>query len=245
MAKRNKAHQQGDSQQKKKRDSDNHVSRENSKKVRVKSAESLDDRGGANKPKTEARRPSPLSAPQKNGLESVIIDVCSQGIESLGDDGSSALYRLGDSSDVRAIVSLYRKIEQEGEEDDHTDSCERDKSEKGSETTESSSLDESTFIATIANAIGDEDHPASIFPVCCDTKLSEDGDASLSAVALVSNGWDGTDLTLRVEWLGVSPTFDKKELLTRRLWLRLASMALSMSCGLSVSATTKAASLPT
>lgn len=113
-------------------------------------------------------------------------------------------YRLGHSGDASILATLY-------EHHHHPPT---------SATTDTSSLE-----VRLAEGLGDEDNPPSLYAL-----LAEDEESSLVAVALLTLAWR-EHRVLRVEWLHVEASYPQASLLERRLWLRLSTLALLIRAG--------------
>ena len=84
----------------------------------------------------------------------------------------------------------------------------------------------------LAEGLGDEDSPPSIFALLADISNDKDCDRKLGAVALISYGWVDFTSVLRLDFFYIIKDVqfsDISNLLERRMWLRISTLAL-MTC---------------
>ena len=91
----------------------------------------------------------------------------------------------------------------------------------------------------LANGLGDEQMPPSVYALLSYVKKSDDSAQSttqqaskLAATALLTLAWEGNTRLLRVEWLQVDSELEVAEILERRMLLRLSALALMSACEL-------------
>ena len=86
----------------------------------------------------------------------------------------------------------------------------------------------------LADGLGNEDIPPSLFALMAQVKKSGEGSKKLAAVALLTLAWENSTRVLRVEWFQVDPQVEHSRLIERRMWLRLAALSLQTACELHV-----------
>lgn len=124
--------------------------------------------------------------------------------EPLSDD-MYVTFRAGHAGDATAIEALYH-----GGKNADT-STEEHKEESAS-----------SLELWLAEGMGDEDTPPSVFSILAEISSDDQSSNShLAAVALFTVAWEANQRMLRVEWCHVD-----KSVLARRLWLRLSALAL-------------------
>jgi len=126
-------------------------------------------------------------------------------------------FRVGHAGDVSALASFYRKSTSE---------------EKQSPNPVSSSSSEDTSLEVLlAEGLGDEDTPPSVFALLADVYKEDRSKVPyLAAAALLTLGWQENARVLRVEWSAIDRESEVADVLERRLWLRLSTLALMTSC---------------
>lgn len=145
--------------------------------------------------------------------------------ESLSSDGTWVRFRVGHAGDVSALAAFYRKS---------TNVPKQSKTE-GKNSTTSSSAEDTSLEVLLADGLGDEDTPPSVFALLADIyKPDNPKVAQLAASALLTLGWQENARVLRVEWLATDKDQEVASILERRLWLRLSTLALMTSCQLLV-----------
>ena len=90
----------------------------------------------------------------------------------------------------------------------------------------------------LADGLGDEDIPPSLFALLAHVNYDKDEDeagsntkaSELAAVALLTVSWEHGCRVLRVEWLQVDSDLDNARLVERRMWLRLSALSLMTAC---------------
>ena len=144
-------------------------------------------------------------------LESALHHVVSMGDgckEFLSDD-AWVIFRVGHVGDASALEKCYRKSRKGGENE---------------------SVTPEQMEVRLADGLGDEDNPPSIFALIGDLKSkSEDVSEDLAAVALF--GGDDNSEVVRVEFIHVNGSLPPAiaSILERRLWLRLSALSLLLS----------------
>jgi hypothetical protein len=122
-------------------------------------------------------------------------------------------FRTGHAGDAASLATCYRKSKTNLNDDRR----------KG----EDSSLE-----IRLAEGLGDEDSPPSIFALLADIVDDEEDSRILGAAALISAGWEDATSCLKVKMLYVSEDDcinDIADILERRMWLRLSALALMSS----------------
>ena len=134
-------------------------------------------------------------------------------------------FRIGHASDASAIANFHR-------------------GSKTNRSNEYSAIDSKVNISSLsqkedtslevrlADGLGDEDSPPSIFALLADVVCDDDDDRKLVAATVFSSGWEASAKILIVKMFYVSDEVqdsDIAELLERRMWLRLSAIALMTS----------------
>jgi hypothetical protein len=145
-------------------------------------------------------------------LESALHHVVSMGDgckEFLSDD-AWVIFRVGHVGDASALEKCYRKSRKDGDNE--------------------LSVTPEQMEVRLADGLGDEDNPPSIFALIAEVKSkSEDVSRDLAAAALF--GGDDNSEVVRVEWIHVNGSLPPAiaSILERRLWLRLSALSLLLS----------------
>jgi len=148
---------------------------------------------------------------------------------------TAVTFRAGHAGDAPAIASCFKHAKEASRKksDDKTRRKKCDQQESSSPSLELS----------LSEAMGDEDTPPSIFSILADISPSskeEDGVSRptkrLGAVALFNLTWKENQRMLRMEWLHVNKSLPEAQVLERRIWLRLSSLALMTGACLCVPA---------
>lgn len=180
---------------------------------------------------------------QGQDLESALNFIGEQKDEMLP-DRSYLSFRLGHAGDASKLASWYRdktskpKISQTSQDnakdrDNKSAPSNAPKTEENSKEAPASSSSSSLEI-WLADALGNEDIPPSLFALLAHVKSVEGKKANkLAAVALMTLAWDSARV-LRVEWFQVESEIDNCRFIERRMWLRLAALGLMTSCELHV-----------
>jgi len=124
-------------------------------------------------------------------------------------------FRMGHAGDASFLASFYQKSKR-----------------KDGESTKKTSEEDTTLEVRLAEGLGDEDTPPAIFALIAEVAFEDEPDR-LGAAALLSITWEESRV-LQVEWQHVEKQDTKlaavANLLERRLWLRLSTLALMCSC---------------
>lgn len=187
---------------------------------------------------------------QSRDLESALnflVSLSERQDEPISNDASVS-FRLGHAGDVSTLASWYREKSSKttsGASSITNDSGEEQNNEKPnspSKATETenapTNLDQeaaSSLEIWLADGLGDEDIPPSLFSLLAHVNYSKDGRSrvsKLAAVALLTLAWENARRVLRVEWLQVDGKLDGCQVVERRLWLRLAALSLITACEL-------------
>jgi hypothetical protein len=171
-----------------------------------------------------------------------------------GNDGSkeflSALnqnswvkFRVGHAGDASTLAACYQKSIGNSSSDTSNrkatngDESRPAKSEKQQTSiSNATSAEDTSLEVRLAEGLGDEDTPPAIFALLAEVEcLGEPDVRHLGAAALLSTSWEDARKVLRVEWFYViaddDPTVPNvSNLLERRMWLRLAALAMMTSC---------------
>jgi hypothetical protein len=193
---------------------------------------------------------NPGAAPVRHALD---LEVALQRIVRMGDKDESkeflsrnrwVNFRIGHAGDASALATCYRKSScaTNHNSDDSQQKDERKGGMNGSAT------EDTTLEVRLAEGLGDEDTPPSIFALLADVESDNSDERKLGAAALVSIAWEDVFRVLRVEWFYIVDDEgfqDVANLLERRMWLRLSALAMMTSCQMLVAngvSKTKAAS---
>lgn len=139
-------------------------------------------------------------------------------------------FRVGHAGDISALATLIRKSDAiQPKQEERNDKVTQIKQHSvTSLVTEDSSLE-----VRLADGLGDEDNPPSIFAVLVDIHTN-DKESKLVAGALVSLTWEESSKVLYIEWMYVDKdvlgTKDLIGVIERRLWLRICTLSVVTSC---------------
>jgi hypothetical protein len=162
------------------------------------------------------------------------LEVSLQRIVHLGENDNAKEYlsktkwvqfRVGNASDALAIAKLYRKSKVDT-------SAEPEVIRNKVIQSDTSQREDILLEDSLAEGLGDEDSPPSIFALLADLVCDDEDDRTFAAASVFSSGWDNSTKVLMVKMLYVSDDVKNSsiaELLERRMWLRLAALALMTS----------------
>lgn len=164
-------------------------------------------------------------------LESALHHVVGlgDGCRELLSDDICVSFRVGHVGDASALVKCYRNMLKS----DENKACEDSSvvpSDADSSANKSFSSTQEQMEVRLADGLGDEDNPPSIFALLAEI---QSGDASalkkLSAAALFVA--DESAAVIRVEWFYIDETLSSQiaSILERRMWLRLSMLSVLMS----------------
>jgi hypothetical protein len=177
------------------------------------------------------------------------IGLESSGIESLTST-ACLKWRLGHGGDASTIAALCRQASESYRSMQHDMHSTND-------ITNSLALSPTDELeARLADGLGDEYTPPSVFALLgelCERKCTDDAklsselhtvDGNVGAVALMTQVWENGLRMLQIEWLYIRRDHGLSDLLERRLWLRLSTLALMTSSqGIVVKETAKPVAL--
>lgn len=212
------------------------VTNEASEKAACPAPSSLDDTSGA---ECSACHSDTEGAAAPGRQQALNLEVALRRIVRMGDKDDSkeflsqnrwVNFRTGHAGDASSLAASYQKSKSKY---GTSQSSPNDDTGTGTCSTEDTSLE-----VKLAEGLGDEDTPPSIFALLAEIdEASGDGsgDRTLGAAAIVSIAWEDISKVLRVEWFYVSDDnnfADVVDLLERRMWLRLSALAMMTSCQL-------------
>lgn len=158
-------------------------------------------------------------------------------------ENTSVSFRVGNAEDASVIATWYREME-DATKGKTAEVATNDNAIGENGKNDSLELwlqegfgDERTppcIFALLADLYVKSDHPESRPPSSCeqisDCDRGVEETVTLGACALFTLAWEHSQRLLRVEWFHVDPTMVDGEVLGRRLWLRLSSLALMTAC---------------
>lgn len=162
------------------------------------------------------------------------LEVALQRIVRMGDKDESkeflsrnrwVNFRIGHAGDASTLAACYRKSRTSG-----NSSLQKDGKKSSLNVT---SPEDTSLEVRLAEGLGDEDTPPSIFALLADVESDDLDEGRLGAAALVSIAWEDASKVLRVEWFYTVDDerfSDVSNLLERRMWLRLSALAMMTSC---------------
>jgi hypothetical protein len=170
-------------------------------------------------------------------LESALHHIVqlSDGIKEYITDNVWISFRVGHAGDASALAACVRKSSTLSNTKDNNN-CSlptpiSDNKKKSTSLNGATASPEDTSLEVrLADGLGDEDTPPSIFALLVDISKKDD-EPRLGAAALFSTGWDDVSRILLVEWFYIDD--QEKELagiIQRRLWLRLCTLSVMTSC---------------
>jgi hypothetical protein len=155
-------------------------------------------------------------------------------------ENASVSFRVGNAEDAPVIATWYREMED---------------AKKGKSAGVAANDDiigengkNDSLELWLQEGFGDERTPPCIFALLADVHVKNEPDSrpplcelsdsdrvveetvTLGACALFTLAWEHSQRLLRVEWFHVDPTMVDGEVLGRRLWLRLSTLALMTAC---------------
>lgn len=133
-------------------------------------------------------------------------------------------FRVGHASDASALATFYRKSRKSHNE-------EQQATDANSNISSISHREDTSLEVRLAEGLGDEDSPPSIFALLADV-VCDSGDPRLGAAAVISSGWEDSKKVMIVKMFYVSDGENDSDiagLLERRMWLRLSALALMTS----------------
>jgi len=154
-------------------------------------------------------------------------------------------FRWAHAGDAAKIAAWYRSESN----DDISSSSSKNVNNKTSSTNTTNSKkknegeDDSQLELWLSDGLGDEDHPPFLFALLAHVMVSSPVASSintstktpkLAACALLTLAWEEGKRLLRVEWRHVDTSLSHADLISRRLWLRLSSLALMSACTLAI-----------
>ena len=133
-------------------------------------------------------------------------------------------FRVGHASDASTLATFYRESRRNKRDERASDAKVN--------LLNLSKVEDTSLEIRLAEGLGDEDSPPSIFALLAEVVCGNGGDRNLVAAALVSSGWEDSAEAMIVKMLYVSEEkydSDIADLLERRMWLRLSALALMTS----------------
>jgi hypothetical protein len=150
----------------------------------------------------------------------------SDGVREYVTDDSWLTFRIAHAGDASILATCVRKSNSyESTKDDNNSSSNINK------TLSSSTAEDTSLEVRLAEGLGDEDTPPSIFALLCDINTQND-EAKLAAACMFYMVWEEFSRVLLLECLFVDDTENSKltGLIERRVWLRLCTLAKMTSC---------------
>jgi hypothetical protein len=135
-------------------------------------------------------------------------------------------FRIGHAGDASLLASCFRKSKKTN------NVSESKENSKNANTLASTQPEDTSLEVKLAEGLGDEDSPPSVFALLADIVEDKAGDRILGGAALLSSGWEDSTKVLRVEFFYVLDDdnySDVADLLERRMWLRLSALAIMTS----------------
>jgi hypothetical protein len=132
-------------------------------------------------------------------------------------------FRVGHASDASALANLYRRSKTNRSEENQA---------IANKIHTTSQREDTSLEVRLAEGLGDEDSPPTIFALLADVVCDDEDDRKLVAAAVISSGWEASIKVMIVKMFYVSDEVsdsDIAELLERRMWLRLSALALMTS----------------
>jgi hypothetical protein len=165
-------------------------------------------------------------------------------------------FRVGHAGDASTVANWYRqscKGQQQQDQDENEKDPElletkrpvTNASDNNEEVDDSSTSSSSMLEVWLADGLGDEDTPPSVYCLLAnvhktssvassDESLSSSSKAvnNLGAVAILTLAWAEGERMLRVEWMHVDPKLPSlvASTLTTKVWLRLSTLSLMTAC---------------
>lgn len=134
-------------------------------------------------------------------------------------------FRVGHAGDASVIANCYRKSHHQVTT-----------TKEDQQATKATSDDASSLEVRLADGLGDEDKPPSVYALLaevCSSKNDDDdshkSSSSLVAVALLTTSAGASSSSsraLRIEWLYLDEQHSLRSVIERRMWLRLSSLAV-------------------
>ena len=162
------------------------------------------------------------------------LEVSLQRVVRLGEKDESKEYlsktkwiqfRVGHASDASTIANFYRRSTTNNSDENHV-------LDNKLNTCSTSQREDTSLEVRLAEGLGDDDSPPSIFALLADVVCDDADDRDLVAAAVISSGWEASTNVIIVKMIYVSDEAkfsDIAELLERRMWLRLSALALMTS----------------
>lgn len=162
------------------------------------------------------------------------LEVSLQQIVNLGKKDESKEYlsktkwvqfRVGHASDASTLATFYRESKR-NKGDEHLASDDK------VSLSNLSQREDTSLENRLAEGLGDEDSPASIYALLAEVVCDDGGDRKLVAAALISSGWEDSAKVMIVKMFYISDEENDSDiagLLERRMWLRLSGLALMTS----------------
>lgn len=130
------------------------------------------------------------------------------------------VFRIGNAGDAGLLAALQRK-------DGKVESSKESHPEKKRKSSAVQS-DERSLEMKLSEALGDEDTPPAIFALISDV-YSDESTHHVGASAMMYLGIEEGTRALMVDWIYVDENSDVSDVLRRRLWLRLSTIAMLTS----------------
>jgi hypothetical protein len=163
-----------------------------------------------------------------------LVQVESSSQEFITKDNTWITFRVGHAGDASTIAQWYKQSQQQASPEQLVALAQNSEDDTGGVTESSSMLE-----VWLADGMGDEDTPPSVFALMAHTchNTSTQQTSTLAAVAVFTLSFEEGDRVLRVEWLHVDPNLEPATVglpVERRLWLRLSTLCLMTACQLVV-----------
>jgi hypothetical protein len=134
-------------------------------------------------------------------------------------------FRIGQAADASMLAACCRKLKVKPSNGEY--SVDSKKNSVSLSQTEDTSLE-----VRLAEGLGDEDSPPSVFALLADIVCEKEDCRRLGAAALISGGWEESNNVLRVHFFYLIEDdnySDVADILERRVWLRLSALAIMTS----------------
>jgi hypothetical protein len=175
-------------------------------------------------------------------LVQVDVDAsCKEFLSKNGESSTWVTFRVGHAGDASTIANLYRQSKRRNLQDENPELEIRPTHIEGGEE-ESPTSSSSMLEVWLADGMGDEDTPPSMYSLMAHVHTASNPSSSsespkvvttsLGAISLLTLAWADEERILRVEWMHVDPSLppEVSSTLEQRLWLRLSSLALMTAC---------------
>jgi hypothetical protein len=195
-------------------------------------SDSNDDIGSDKVPQKSEKVPQDVDdregnqQPEYDDIESALQQVVqiSDGIKEYVSDNAWISFRVGHAGDASLLATCIRKSINEKK------ICNENKAQPDGKKSSNFSSEDTSLEVRLAEGLGDEDTPPSIFALLVDVNKTDE-EPHLGAAALFATTAEKQSQLLIVDWMYVDDQLeDIAAIIERRLWLRLCTLSVLSSC---------------